>query len=195
MASDFNNIHDLRQFIKLLNETIHWCREAGSPSQPQTSLRTCRRDLVDLHSQRHQVSSVSHERSHRLFSSGKRNLSLLSGLCGGRLLAYFPDDNLSDGFAETVSKGFFDVNNIPPHDTWVWMVHNMRAFKYSDGASGEMEANYLVAWVPPDFIELASRGVDVNPEGCILWLDTIDDEFVRSLRRLGLFNEAFSLAQ
>jgi hypothetical protein len=48
-----------------------------------------------------------------------------------------------------------------------------------------MEANYLVAWVPPDFSLLASGGVDVNPEGCILWLDTLDDAFVRSLRRLG----------
>ena len=58
----------------------------------------------------------------------------------------------------------------------------------ADGAKGEMEANYLVAWVPPDFILLASGGVDVNPEGCILWLDTLDDAFVRSLRRLGLLS-------
>jgi hypothetical protein len=51
-----------------------------------------------------------------------------------------------------------------------------------------MEANYLIAWVPPDFIALASGGVDVNPEGCILWLDTLDDAFARSLRRLGLLS-------
>ena len=50
-----------------------------------------------------------------------------------------------------------------------------------------MEANYLVAWVPPDFIQLASRGVRVNPEQCIRWLDAQDDEFVRSLRRLVFF--------
>ena len=65
------------------------------------------------------------------------------------------------------------------------MVRNVRAFAYADGARGEMEANYLVAWVPPDFIQLASGGVGVNPEACILWLDTLDDEFMRSLRRLG----------
>jgi hypothetical protein len=34
---------------------------------------------------------------------------------------------------------------IPPYDTWVWMVRNFRTFKYSDGAIGEKEANYLVA--------------------------------------------------
>jgi len=75
------------------------------------------------------------------------------------------------------------------------MVPNMRTFQYADGASGEMETSYLVAWVPPDFIQLASDGVEANPEGCILWLDTLDDEFVRSLRRLSLFNEAFSQTQ
>ena len=42
-----------------------------------------------------------------------------------------------------------------------------------DGAKGEIDANYSVAWVQPDFIELASGRVDVNPEGCILWLDTM----------------------
>ena len=195
MATGLNDIHDERQFIERLTETIYWCREAGSPSQPKTSLRTCRRDLTDLSSQRHQVFSVCLERSRRLFSSGKRNLPSVTGLCRGRLLAYFPDNNLADGVAATESNGFFDVDNIPPYDTWVWMVRSMRTFQYADGASGEMEANYLVAWVPPDFIQLASRGVDANPEGCILWLDTLDDEFVRSLRRLSFFDEAFSHSQ
>jgi hypothetical protein len=111
-------------------------------------------------------------------------------LCGGRLLAYFPDDNLADGWAETVSEGFFDVNNIPPYDTWVWIVRNIRTFEYADHEQGEIEANYLVAWVPPDFMPLASRGVDANPEGCILWLDTLNDEFVQSLRRLSFFQGA-----
>jgi len=56
---------------------------------------------------------------------------------------------------------------------------------YADGARGEIDVNYLVAWIPPDFVQLASAGVAVNPEACILWLDTLDDEFVRSLRRMG----------
>ena len=47
-----------------------------------------------------------------------------------------------------------------------------------------MAHDYLVAWVPPDFLELANAGMAVNPEQCIVWLDTVDDEFVRSLRSL-----------
>lgn len=82
------------------------------------------------------------------------------------------------------SKGFFDVDNIPPHDTWVWMVRNSRIRQLADGGSWEGEANYLVAWVPPDFIELAGRGVEANPEAPIVWLETLDDEVVRSIKRL-----------
>jgi hypothetical protein len=192
VADGLNNISDQRRFTRRLAETISWCLGAGSLSQPSTSLRTCKRDPRDLYSQQHQVFSVSPERSNRLASSGKRNLSSVTDLCGGRLLAYFPDDNLADGVAQAESEDFFDVDNIPPYDTWVWMVRNIRTFSYADGAKGEMDANYLVAWVPPDFIQLASRGVRVNPEECILWLDTLDDEFVRSLRRLGFLADALS---
>ena len=190
MAVGLTNIHDQRRFVEQLTEAILWCRGEGSILQPRTSLRTCKPDQNDLTSQHHQVFSVCLERSRRLSSSGRRHLSPVTSLCGGRLLAYFPDDNLADGWAETVSEGFFDVNNIPPYDTWVWMVRNIRTFEYADHEQGEIEANYLVAWVPPDFMPLASRGVDANPEGCILWLDTLNDEFVQSLRRLSFFQGA-----
>ena len=192
MADGLNNISDQWRFTQRLTETMSWCLGAGSLSQPGRSLRTCKRDPGDLCSQQHQVFSVSLERSNRLASSGKRHLSSVTDLCGGRLLAYFPDDNLFDGVAQAESEGFFDVDNIPRYDTWVWMVRNIRTFNYADSAKGEMEANYLVAWVPPDFIQLASRGVRVNPEQCIQWLDTLDDEFVRSLRRLGFLPDALS---
>ena len=189
MAVGLINSHDQRQFIERLTEAILWCQREGSVRQPRTSLRHFKRDLVDLSSQRHQVFSVCLERSQRLSSSGKRALSSATSLYGGRLLAYFPDDNLADGVAEMVSDGFFDVNNIPPYDTWVWVVRNTRTFEYANHEQGETEANYLVAWVPPDFIPLASRGIDVNPEGCILWLDTMEDEFVQSIRRMGFFQD------
>src|SRR5262249_10082923 len=162
LATGLNNVHDQRKFIEQLTQAIAWCREAGSLLQPRTSLRTCKCEPNDLESQSLQVFSVSLERSRRLRASGQHHLPPVTDRCGGRLSAYFPDDNLFDGVAEPESRGFFDVCNIPPYDTWVWMVRNMRAFAYADGARGEMEGNYLVAWVPPDFIQLASSGIDVN---------------------------------
>jgi hypothetical protein len=49
-----------------------------------------------------------------------------------------------------------------------------------------MPADFLVAWVPPAFIELANGGIEVNPEECIVWLDTLDNPFTRALKRLNL---------
>jgi hypothetical protein len=70
----------------------------------------------------------------------------------GRLLLYAPDENLFDGAAQYASKGFFNVDNVPPWDTWVCFFEE-----------------YLVSWVPPQLLELANAGIEANPERCILW--------------------------
>jgi hypothetical protein len=70
----------------------------------------------------------------------------------GRLLLYAPNENLFDGAAQYSSKGFFNVDNVPPWDTWVCFFEE-----------------YLVSWVPPQLLELANAGVEANPEQCILW--------------------------
>jgi hypothetical protein len=31
-------------------------------------------------------------------------------------------------------------------------------------------SDYVVSWVPTSLVEVAARGIDVNPEGCIAWL-------------------------
>jgi hypothetical protein len=186
MAEALHHPDDQKRFIERLTQTVAWCTAAGSLSLPDTSLRTCRPNCQDLASQSHQVFAVAHQRWDRLRSIGRRDLIAVSDLRGGRLVAYFPDDNLSCGTAQHESRGFFDVDNIPPYDTWVWMVGNTRTYDRTDGSKGEHDANYLVAWVPPDFIQLAIEGIAVNPEKCIVWLDTLDDEFARSLRRLDL---------
>ena len=84
-----------------------------------------------------------------------------SDLAKGKILLYAPDENLCDGAAEYQSKGFFDVDNVPPWDTWL-------AIEDSD----------LIAWVPPSFCTVAQAGVDVNPEQCIWWAD---EKFVKGL--------------
>lgn len=86
----------------------------------------------------------------------------------GRLLVFGPDEELSDGAAEQATGGYFDVNNIPPWDTWVGF------FEEPGGA-------YLMSWVPPAFVSLVQRGIDANPEQCIRWLSDSDRPFARWL--------------
>jgi hypothetical protein len=72
----------------------------------------------------------------------------------GRLLLYVPTESLMDGAAQNSTKGFFDVDNVPPWDLWI---------DFSDRT--------LVSWVPSALEEVAQMGIDVNPEGCIRWAD------------------------
>jgi len=72
----------------------------------------------------------------------------------GRLLLYWPENNLAGGAAQASSGGFFNVDNVPPWDIWV-----------------TYEGRVLISWVPPGLIELAQMGIDVNPENCIQWID------------------------
>ena len=72
----------------------------------------------------------------------------------GRLLLFTPQDSLSDGAATVASEGFFDVDNVPAWDTWL----------YFDGQT-------LLSWVPHLLISKVQPGIDVNPEGCIKWAD------------------------
>jgi hypothetical protein len=71
---------------------------------------------------------------------------------GGRLLAYYPHENLACGAARYSSGGFFDDNNVPPWDLWV-----------------EFSEDTLVSWVPPALVDVAQMGIEVNPEECIHW--------------------------
>jgi hypothetical protein len=173
-------------FLRSLTETTVWCLQAGNIADPKTSLRTFEPRTPPLTSPDSQVFCVSLDRSRRLRSNGQRDLASVTDLRGGRLLAYFPDYNLADGCAEDVSNGYFDVDNIPPYDTWVGMVENVESVTRDDGSSEQVSANFLVAWVPPAFLEIANGGVQVNPEECIAWLDELDSPFTRALRRLGL---------
>ena len=85
----------------------------------------------------------------------------------GRFLLYFPDENLADGYAELVSGGFFDVNNLPAYDTWV-------SFFSEADHPRQSARRYLLCYVPAPFIECADAGVEGNPEACIVWLDQTD---------------------
>jgi hypothetical protein len=108
--------------------------------------------------------------------------SLSAALNGGRILLFDPSATLTDGAAEIASGGFFDVDNIPPWDTWVCFVYEAT---YRTSQSRGFDG-YLVSWVPPYFIECVNAGIEVNPEQCIGWADEMDTEFTRMARSLGL---------
>jgi hypothetical protein len=72
----------------------------------------------------------------------------------GRLLLYEPLETVEDGAASAGSRGFFDIEDAPPWDTWV---------VYSEDS--------IFCWVPGSLAQSAQAGIDANPVDCIHWCD------------------------
>lgn len=154
----------LDPFLRRLEETASWCMPRADVSRPATCLRDpgLRPRLLEP-SYFATAASVAFRRYHGVApAAGPPRL-----VEHGRLMVYHPDADLCDGAAEAETDGWFDVFNTPPWDTWA-------GFFQDDRADTAAYATYLVAWVPPVFVDLVGRGIEVNPEQCIRWLDETD---------------------
>lgn len=82
---------------------------------------------------------------------------------GGRLLVcnYAASDACEASLG--ASRGFFDVCDVPPWDTWV------DVFEPSEPAHPWV--GWLVSWVPAVFVSLAQAGIEVNPCDVVFWAD------------------------
>ena len=146
-----------------LAETEAWCEPRARASDHAASLRSdsLRPRVLEVDRSRI-VRSVADARAQSLLVQNARGDPIASGLAGGRLLAYFPDAELSDGAAEVETRGFFDINNAPPWDTWVAL--------FRDEGRDLSTRDCVVSWVPERLVLLVDRGIFVNPEQCIRWL-------------------------
>ena len=186
-------------FRKRLAETIAWChgRSVRRLRTPSLKPATLLSQYVDVDSsglllwgspstreREATVNSLANRRTHRLADIERRLSRPPDDLGHGRLLLFDPDGTLSDGAATPESDGFFDGDNVPAWDTWVWYAGDRN---FSQGG-WTMFASYLVAWVPPQLLELADAGIRVNPEECIRWASDVDTALTRRLRIAGLLD-------
>lgn len=160
-------------FLDSVAMAAAWCGPRADPANPRSCLRTP--DLAPRPLEADYFSAVRTVLRSRESRQGQPFGWPQAG--EGRLMVYFPDADLCDGAAEAETGGWFDVYNTPPWDTWAGFFHDDRP------GGGNSFARYLVAWVPPAFIDLAARGIDVNPEQCIAWLDDTDCQIRKPLAR------------
>ena len=189
---------DMDTFRWRLAETIAWCTRYPDHIQdkfpdlrsPRDSLRTPRLRPPSfyypetVYRQRAIVDQLCDRRADDL-SSGYSNRypkEPATNLAGGRLLLYYPDENLFDGAAESESDGFFNVENEPPWDIWLCLLEDIW---YTEKAK-HYSSPCLLSWAPPQFLELANIGIAVNPEDCIVWLSNYDTPLTRQLKEVGL---------
>ena len=157
-----------------LAQTVAWCDSLTSLADLRSEalrLRLFHDGPVDL------VSDLGHSRQHQL---SRRNLRVKHEspvVATGRFMLYFPDENLADGYAEIVSGGFFDVDNLPACDTWV-------SFFSEEDYPRQSARRYLLCYVPAALIDAADAGIEGNPESCIVWLEQSDASIRRRVEAL-----------
>jgi hypothetical protein len=70
----------------------------------------------------------------------------------GRLLEYFPLETVTCGASEASSRGFFDIDDAPPWDTWFCWVETR-----------------ILCWIPSTMFNRVEAGIWANPVDCIHW--------------------------
>ena len=161
-----------------LAETIAWTQHLLTLDPTNASMRSPETRPQILHSGYDDVvCDLGTTRQFRLRELGIE-CSPAKHLNNGRLLCFYQNANLTDGAAEPETNGFFDICNNPPWDTWVGhFIDDQRDLNY--GA-------YVLCFVTQELIELVDRGIMVNPEECIQWLDESDASIQQHL--IGMSN-------
>ena len=103
-------------------------------------------------SYRQAISWINQTRSELLKNAGIAISDASDAFSKSKLLLYESLETVSDGAAQAVSLGFYDVGDAPPWDTW---------FLYAD--------NTVYCCVPESAIPSAQAGIDANPVDCIHW--------------------------
>lgn len=150
----FDTLHEARLWLaSRLDDTPAQLRRLPDPLE-----RALQRDMPFMLSPSDLVRELNGARAQHLVNREAASVD------PGRLLAFFPEENLSDGAAEAASGGFFRWDNTPSWDTWVGY------FADPLPADEALARKYLVSFVPQSLIERVQHGIDVNPEQCIVWL-------------------------
>ena len=174
--------NELDRFETSLLETVTWCSPRASLDRPRESLRSSALCPPEL---KPQLAGTEFEmpellRSHRELSRVVRDLmerrsKMVSGLtndlrrgdlAGGRLVIHSFLDSLADGVPPQETFDFLDYNDAPPWDTWVWyQISEMRPQEEPG------RRDFLIAWIPPAFVQMVERAIDLSCSVSLEWLD------------------------
>ncbi|MEM9955432.1 MAG: hypothetical protein AAF846_27770, partial [Chloroflexota bacterium] len=90
----------------------------------------------------------------------------------GRLIGFLVGASFNDGVAEFVSDGYFNLVNYPPYCTWLYYIE--------DREIDIPSYSHLIAWIPPEFVDVAIAGLEVDASECLFLLN--DENFHASYK-------------
>lgn len=80
------------------------------------------------------------------------------GQSAGKIIVSEIDYTFVDGASEIQSLGLIDLYDMPPIDTWFYLVKTK-------------ETRLVFAWIPDEFVHYANEAVLVNCVDCIQWFE------------------------
>lgn len=97
---------------------------------------------------------------------------------GGAALLFIPERLASPGIAESETRGYFDLEDEPPWDTWAFMmaVPKQRSVIARFLLGEYPPSGALVAWVPPALLELVTEGVENTIDGTLILVPRAEAE-------------------
>jgi hypothetical protein len=156
--------------LQALSETVAWCLSKSLQKDhlrsreldPSATLKVPSLDEVGVEvllqrmreSYQRAVYEINETRSTLVRDTNIEIAEPAQAQSRGKILLYEPLETVTDGAAASSSRGFFDIQDAPPWDTW---------FLYSGGT--------IFSWVPESLVPNAQAGIDANPVDCIHWCD------------------------
>jgi hypothetical protein len=154
--------------LQALSETVAWCLSKSLQSgqlrsrelDPSAILKVPSLDEVGVdvllqkmrESYQRAIYEINEARSILIRDTNIKTADRALAQSRGKLLLYHPLETVTDGAAASSSRGFFDISDAPPWDTW---------FLYS--------GDTIFSWVPESWVPNAQAGIDANPVDCIHW--------------------------
>ena len=89
----------------------------------------------------------------------------------GRVLICEFDMSITSGESEEETKGFFDISDRPPWDTWMFCVQRKATVPSSPEP---FDLDLLISWVPESLVGSVDAGIRINPYDCIYWASEAD---------------------
>lgn len=127
------------------------------------------------------VAKVAIKRAALLAQEGFYPTTPIEKIKEGRLLLFFPNSSTSDGAAPLNSDELFDLDDIPPWDTWV-------GFLLADKPEPFCSIQAcLVSWIPDQYIKLVASAINHISDGCLVWADDPYDFVRRDLEKYGIW--------
>lgn len=110
------------------------------------------------------VETLAQNRTQILTSNGVDFIS--DQPVSGRLLCFYPDVSLGDGFVAIDSGQFIDDQDCPPWDTWLYF--SLLNFEINSSYD-PIEIPCLLSWIPEAAIDLVDKAMEQDANDCLIW--------------------------